>query len=44
MYPHYERVGLMKYFGMKSADQLDEKQLIQDLDTTPVDLGALAAE
>ena len=44
MYPHYERVGLMKYFGMKSADQLDEKQLIQDLDSTPVDLGALAAE
>jgi hypothetical protein len=29
--PHYERVGLMKYFGGKSADQLTGAQLIADL-------------
>jgi hypothetical protein len=29
--PHYERVGLMKYFGGKSADQLTGAQLLADL-------------
>jgi hypothetical protein len=29
--PHYERVGLMKYFGGKAADRLSGEQLLADL-------------
>lgn len=30
--PHYERVGLMQYFGGDAADKLSGEQLISDLD------------
>ncbi len=30
--PHYESVGLLKYMGMKSADQLTGDEMIADLD------------
>jgi len=30
--PHYEQAGLMKYFGLKSADQLTAADLLGDLD------------
>ncbi len=31
--PHYERVGLMRYFDGKSADALTGEQMIRDLDS-----------
>jgi len=30
--PHYDRVGLMRYFGGKSADQLTGEQMVRELD------------
>ena len=30
--PHYERVGLMKYFGEKSADELSGDEMLAELD------------
>ena len=30
--PHYDRVGLMKYFGGAAADQLSGKAMIAELD------------
>ena len=30
--PHYERVGLMKYFGGVAADQLTGDQMIRELE------------
>ena len=32
--PHYQRVGLMKYFGGLSADALTEEAMLRDLDGT----------
>jgi hypothetical protein len=33
--PHYDRVGLSKYFGGVSADQLTGDQMLSDLDGRP---------
>jgi hypothetical protein len=30
--PHYERVGLMKYFGGAAADKLSGDQMIRELE------------
>jgi hypothetical protein len=30
---HYEKVGLMEYFGGLAADRLSGEQMIADLDT-----------
>jgi hypothetical protein len=33
--PHYERAGLSKYFGEKSADNLSAAEMLRELDATP---------
>jgi hypothetical protein len=30
--PHYERAGLMQFFGGRAANELTGEQMIQDLD------------
>lgn len=34
--PHYEKAGLMQYFGGEAADQLTGEQMIRDLDQNPL--------
>ena len=34
--PHYEKAGLMQYFGGAAADQLTGEQMIHDLDQRPL--------
>ena len=40
--PHYDRVGLMKYFGGKSADAISGEEMIAELDGRDAPVSAVA--
>ena len=41
--PHYDEVGLMKYFGGRSADQITGDQMLAELDGKAVAPEGIAA-
>jgi hypothetical protein len=42
--PHYQQVGLSKYFGGKSADEISGDEMIDELDNAGHTDHAVAAE